>query len=64
MATQSKPKQVQQGLPQAEPKAVTTPELSPIIEYIGEGAKDIKFTINPKATRYVVKANGMVMEYL
>jgi hypothetical protein len=64
MATQIKPKQVPQDLPQAEPKAVTTPELSPSIEYIGEGAKDIKFTINPKATRYVVNANGMVMEYL
>jgi hypothetical protein len=64
MATQNKPKQVQQDLPQAEPKAVTTPELSPIVEYVGEGAKNIKFTINPKAARYVVNANGMVMEYL
>lgn len=50
------PKQVPQELPQDQPK--------PIIEYIGEGAEEVKFTINPKATRYVVNANGMVKEYL
>ena len=36
----------------------------PPIEYIGEGADKVKFTINPKAVKYVVHANGMVKEYL
>ncbi len=64
MAIQNKPKQVPQDLPQAEPKALTTPEHSPIMEYIGDGAKNIKFKVNPKATSDVVNANGMGMEYL
>lgn len=37
-----------------EPKA-------PIIEYIGEGAKDIKFEVDPRATLIRVKANGIIL---
>lgn len=49
-------KPVPQEAPQDQPK--------PIIEYVGEGAEKVKFTINPKATRYVVHAAGMITEYL
>lgn len=64
MATQPKPQVVPKDLPLAEPKAITTPELSPIVEYRGVGAEKIRFTINPKATKYVVNATGLVVEYL
>ena len=56
MATQPKPQQDPKVLPQANP--------SPIIEYVGEGAEKVKFTINPKATRIVVNANGLIREDL
>jgi hypothetical protein len=56
MATNPKPQPVPKDLPQAEQ---TTP-----IEYIGEGAEKVKFTINPKATKYVVHASGLIKEYL
>lgn len=56
MATAHKLPPVQKDLPQAKP--------TPTIDYIGEGAEKVKFTINPKAQRYVVHANGMVKEYL
>lgn len=56
MATQPKPQQVPKALPQAEP--------TPVIEFIGEGAEKVLFTVNPKALKYVVHANGMVKEYL
>lgn len=36
----------------------------PKIEYFGEGAEKVPFTVNPLAERYVVYANGIVMEYL
>lgn len=36
----------------------------PLMEYRGEGAELVVFNINPKATRYVVHAGGMVQEYL
>lgn len=39
-------------------------DTGPRIEYVGEGAEKIEFAVNPKATRYVVKSNGMVLEYL
>jgi hypothetical protein len=64
MATNPKPQPVPKDLPQAEPKAITTPEPSPIVEYRGVGAEKIRFTINPKATKYVVNATGLVVEYL
>lgn len=52
--------------PQVDPEMITevTPEVAsgPVIEYVGEGAELIKFNINPKATKYVVNANGMILE--
>lgn len=56
MATANKLPPVPKDLPQANP--------TPPIEYIGEGAEKVKFTINPKAQKYVVHASGMVKEYL
>lgn len=55
MAT--KPKVVPQVDPEVTPSDV-------VIEYIGEGAELVKFELNPKATRYVVTAGGLVKEYL
>lgn len=34
----------------------------PEIEYVGEGAKEVVFTIHPKARKYVVHATGQVLE--
>jgi hypothetical protein len=34
----------------------------PIIVYMSEEAKLVKFTINPKATKYVVRADGQILE--
>lgn len=39
-------------------------DTGPRIEYVGEGAEKVKFTINPNAKSYVVKSNGMVLEYM
>ena len=47
-----------------QPLPAPLSEPRPLIEYIGKGAENIKFEINPKAERYVVHANGMVKEYL
>ncbi len=33
----------------------------PVIEYHGEGADKIKFTVDPKATRIRVHANGVIL---
>lgn len=57
MATAKQAPKVLQPLPVEAPKG-------PSIEYIGEGARAVKFTINPKALRYVVRADGQVLEYL
>lgn len=56
MATKPKPQLVPKDLPQASP--------TPVIEFIGEGAEKVLFTVNPKAIKYVVHSNGMVKEYL
>lgn len=37
------------------------PEGGPKVEFIGEGAEKIKFTVDPKATLIRVHANGIVM---
>ena len=57
MATAKQAPKVLQPLPVEAPKG-------PSIEYIGEGARAVKFTINPKALRYVVRADGQVLEDL
>ena len=43
------------------------PEVSsggPVIEYVGEEARKVQFTMNPAAARYVVQSNGIVTEYM
>lgn len=37
------------------------PKGGPKVEYFGEGADKIKFTVDPKATRVRVYANGMIL---
>ncbi len=41
-----------------------TPASGPTIEYVGAGAEKVKFTINPKAERYIVHASGLIKEYM
>ena len=61
MATNNKlPKQ----LPLAPEVIPVIAEGGPEIQLIGLGAEKVVFAINPKATKYVVHANGMVKEYL
>lgn len=48
--------------PKKNPKASSVePKGNTKIEYIGEGADKIKFTVDPKATRIRVYANGTVL---
>lgn len=41
--------------------AVETEQNAPIIEYFGEGAEDVKFDIDPNATRIRVYASGLIL---
>lgn len=53
--------------PEVAPVAapVAAPVDGPVIDFIGENARDVKFTVNPNAERYVVNgSNGIVLEYL
>lgn len=48
--------------PKKNPKApAVEPKDEPKIEYIGEGADKIKFTVDPRATRVRVLANGLIL---
>ena len=53
-----------------QPQSEDTPQASlqepqgPAIEYIGDGAEKVKFTVNPKAAHYKVFAIGQVVETL
>ena len=38
-----------------------TEKKEPIIEYFGEGAKDVKFLIDPNATLIRVYASGLIL---
>lgn len=38
-----------------------TEQNAPIIEYFGEGAEDVKFNIEPNATRIRVYATGLIL---
>ena len=40
------------------------PVSGPVIEYVDEGAELVVFEVNPKATKYVVYSNGMIVESL
>jgi hypothetical protein len=37
------------------------PANGPVIEYIGEGAEEVEFTVDPKATTIRVYANGIIL---
>lgn len=44
--------------PKATPQV---PQGTPVIEYHGEGADKVKFTVDPKARRIRVFANGCIL---
>lgn len=58
------PNSLQPQVPEIDPVVAPVAADGPEIVYLGEGAELVKFTINPKAGRYVVNANGMILEYL
>ena len=47
--------------PQPNDVAETEQKNAPIIEYFGEGAEDVKFNIDPNATRIRVYATGLIL---
>jgi hypothetical protein len=50
------------SVPKKDPKEAVAPkETKAKIEYIGEGAEKVKFTIDPKATSIRVYPNGLVL---
>lgn len=48
-------------MPEVETTEVIEEAAGPKIEYIGVGAEDVKFTVDPKATSIRVYANGIVL---
>lgn len=51
----------------AQPETVEQVEVvqdGPVIEFFGEGADKVKFTINPNAKHYAVHSNGIIVETL
>lgn len=47
--------------PQPNDAAETEQKAEPIIEYFGEGAEEVKFNIDPNATRIRVYATGLIL---
>ena len=47
--------------PQPNETETETDKKEPIIEYFGEGAEDVKFNIEPNATRIRVYADGRIL---
>ena len=47
--------------PQPNDAAETENKQEPIIEFYGEGAKDVEFTIDQNATRIRVYATGLIL---
>lgn len=47
--------------PKKTPKAPVEESKGPKIEYFGEGAEKIKFTVDPKARAVRVFANGVIL---
>lgn len=43
-------------------ETASPPNKGPSIEYFGEGAENVQFTVNPKAVAVRVYANGSVLE--
>ena len=65
MATNKTPKQLPlapEVIPELTPEVIQP--VGPEIVYIGEGADKVPLNINPKATKYVVHSDGLVLEYL
>lgn len=59
------PEVVPEAKPEVTPASIAevVPEASgPEIEYVGEGANKIEFTINSLAKKYVVRSDGMILE--
>lgn len=53
---------VEEVVPQEKPKATKkVAEDGPKIEFFGEGAEKVKFTVDPKAKRIRVYAGGLIM---
>ena len=44
-----------------QPNETEIEKKEPLIEYFGEGAKDVKFLIDPNATRIRVYADGRIL---
>ena len=42
-------------------EAETDKKKEPVIEYFGEGANDVKFNVDPNATRIRVYADGRIL---
>jgi hypothetical protein len=47
--------------PKKTPKAPAEESKGPKIEYLGEGAEKVKFTVDPKARAVRVFANGIIL---
>lgn len=47
--------------PQPNDGDATENKQEPIIEFYGEGAEDVKFNIDPNATRIRVYADGLIL---
>ena len=47
--------------PQPNDGAETENKQEPIVEFYGEGAEDVKFNIEPNATRIRVYATGLIL---
>lgn len=56
MATSNKPQVAkQEAIPEVDPYA------DQVIEYVGEGAENVKFERDPRCKKYVVRADGTIM---
>lgn len=47
--------------PQSNESETETEKNEPIIEYFGEGAKDVEVNIDPNASRIRVYASGLIL---
>lgn len=51
-----------QSAPKKKSEGASAPkEASPVIEYLGEGADKVKFTVDPKARLIRVYADGRIL---
>lgn len=47
--------------PQSDADGLAQETKQPVIEYFGEGAEDVEFTIDPNATRIRVYNSGLIL---